>query len=298
MSTGSEELSNIQINNKIEKKCVTKMPCIKVRSISISLNYIITNNNNNKNSFIKDSIENKISKTKRSLTSILIISERKIFKIKRKFFLEKEDNSFDLLFFTENNKIKENKVNKRNEGNKEIIESIRNKIEIDENRIEIKQKKIEANEKKIEIIEDKIETKKEATKKNVNNIEINDVNKNNYLGNIDNCNVNTNIKIKLKKKIDNDNYTQTYTRNDFSERPPNISPLFIGNYNYENKNIFSHSNNTGGNIKESKKIPNNFYNHLLINNEKNERYITTSLNKNNRGKLSTFIFYAPRTIYA
>ena len=96
-----------------------------------------------------------------------------------------------------------------------------------------------------------------------------------------------------KNKIKNDNYTQAYRRNDFNDRPPKVSTLFIHDYDYENKNIFSHSNDTSGNIKESKKIPNIFFNHLLINKENNERYITTSLNKSNKGKLLTFIFYAP-----
>ena len=98
----------------------------------------------------------------------------------------------------------------------------------------------------------------------------------------------------MKKTNNNDNYTQIYNRNDFVDRPPKISSLFMDNYNYENKNIFSHSNKTGGNIKESKKIPNIFYNHILVNNESNRRYTTISFNKNNHGKLSTILFYTPR----
>ena len=69
--------------------------------------------------------------------------------------------------------------------------------------------------------------------------------------------------------------------------------LFKQDYDYENKNIFSHSNDTNGIIKESKKVPVVFYNHLLINNENNERYNATSFNNNNNGKILTFIYYAP-----
>ena len=151
------------------------------------------------------------------------------------------------------------------------------------------------------IKENKMGRKEKEMKKNVNNVnnvKISDVNKNTYIKNSENYLVNKKNNENIKEKIDkNNNYIQIYNRNNFKDKPPKISTLFIHDYEYENKNIFSHSNDTGGEIKESKKISIVFYNHLLINNENNERYIVTSMNKNNSGKLSTFIFYTPRDIY-
>lgn len=42
-----------------------------------------------------------------------------------------------------------------------------------------------------------------------------------------------------------------------------------------------------------KKIPNIFLNHLLINKNQNKKYIKSSINKRNRGKLLTLIYYSP-----
>ena len=269
MCSAPEEFSNIQINDEIENKSIFKMDHIKDDSMSISENSQITNDKSQNTSTTR---KIKINEIQRSITSPLLLSNKKTLYIENEFFPEKEDSAFDLLFFTNKNENDENTKNNKNE------ENLENKIEVKEN--------------KIEVIENKIEIKEEKIKVNVNNIQINDVNKNTCLKNYENCNVNKSVEKNIKKKIDkNDNYSQTYSRSDFSDRPPKVSKLFIHNYNYENKNIFSHSNNICGNIKESKKIPNIFYNHLLINNENNGRYITTSLNKNNNGKLTTFIFY-------
>ena len=264
MSSAPEEFSNIQINDEIENKPIFKMDNIKDDSISISVNSQITNDNS-QNTSNRTTRKNKINEIQHSLTSTLLLSNKKTLYIENEFFPEKEDSAFDLLFFKNKNENEEITENKKDEKNME------NKIEVKENKIEIKEEEIKIN---------------------VNNIQINNVNKNTCLNNYENCNVNKSVEKNINKKIDkNDNYSQTYSRNDFSDRPPKVSKLFIHNYNYENKNIFSHSNNICGNIKESKKIPNIFYNHLLINNENNGRYITTSLNKNNNGKLTTFIFY-------
>ena len=293
MSSAPEEFSNIQIDDEIENKPIIKMDYTKDDSVSISVNSQNTNDNSQITS-VRPSRKNKISKIQRSLTSTLLLSNKKTLYIENEFFPEKEDSAFDLLFFTKKD---ENKETKENEDNKEIKENKTNQENEDikknkENKDEIKDIKIEVKENKIK--ENRIEIKEKETKINVNNIKINDVNNNICIKTKENCNVNNNIQQNLKKKNDkSDTYTQTYSRNDFSERPPKVSTLFMHNYDYENKNIFSHSNDTSGNIKESKKIPNVFYNHLLINNESNERYITTSLNKSNHGKLLTFIFYTP-----
>ena len=111
--------------------------------------------------------------------------------------------------------------------------------------------------------------------------------------NNENYNINKNInKDKLKKNDKNDYYTQTYCRNDFNNKSLKIPDLFKKNNDYKNKNNFFNSNDTYGIIKEPK-VPNVFYNHLLFNNKNNERYTTISFNKNIKGKVVTFIFYAP-----
>ena len=265
MCSAAKECSSIKINDKIKNKTIIKMVYTNVDYISISVSSQVTNDNS-KNISLKDSIKNKI----RPHTPILLLNKKKNSCIKKKIFLKKEKSVFNLYFMTKKN---ENKENNENEANKEIGE---NKIEINENKIKIK---------------------KEEIKNYINNIKINDVNKNICLKANENCIINKNRQKIKKKKIDkDDNYTQTYCRNDFCDRPPKISKLFMEKYDYENKNIFSHSNDTGGYIKKSKKTPHIFYNHLLINNVSNERFITTSLNKRSRGKLLTLIFFSPRII--
>ena len=296
MSSAPEEFSNIQINDEMENRPVIKMDYSKNDSISISVNSQITNDNS-QNSSVRASRRNKISQIQRSLTSTLLLSNRKTLYIENEFFPEKEDSAFDLLFFCKKNEDEENKENKENkEIKEEKTENKDEKIENKENNTENKEiKEIKENNIEIkEIKENKIEIKEAEIKNNVNNVKISVVNNNICLKANENCNINKNIQKNIKKNIvKNDNYTQTYSRNDFGEKPPKVSTLFIHDYDYENKNIFSHSNETAGDILESKKIPNIFYNHLLINKDKNERYITTSLNKNNHGKLLTFLYYAP-----
>ena len=277
MCSTSEEFLNTKINCEKENKAIFKMDCTKDDSI-VSVNSQITSDNSRNNS-VKILRKNETNKIRRSLTSILFLNNKKILNIKNKFFPEKENSDFDLLIITKKNE------NNKNEENTE------KKIEMKENKIEFKENKFEANENKI--------VYKEVLKNNVNNLKNINVNKNTCIKTNENCNVDKNIQKDIKKKNNkNDNYTQTYCRNDFSDRPPKVSRLFMNNYDYENKNIFSHSNDTCANIKESKKIPHIFYDHLLINNENNESYITTSFNKRNHGKLSTFIFYVPRNIFA
>ena len=279
MSSEPEKSSNIQINDEIgNNDPFNKMEYNKDDSISISANSQFTTDNSQNNS-IRTTRKNKINKIQRSLTSTLFLSNKKTLYIEDEFFPDKEDSSIDLLFFT-----------KQNENQEDNVE---NKIEIKENKIEVK--KIEVKENKKEIKENKGEINGNEIQNNVNNVKIGDLNKNTFEKNIVNYSVNKDIKEKINE---NDNYKQTYSKNDFKDKPPKVSSLFMHHYGYENKVFFSYSNDTNGIIEESKKIPNIFYNHLLINNENSERYVTTSFNKNCNGKLSTFIFYAPRTIFA
>ena len=273
MTSAPKGTSNIQINDNLENKNINKMESFKNNSISVSINSQITSYNS-QNTFKRSSRKEKINTIQRPLTPPLFLRSKKAISFKYESFPGKEEGDFDLLFFT-----KKNENNQRSIKNKENVED----------------KKIIKN--KIEIKEKKIEVKKEQTKNsvnNVNNIKFSDVNKNMNIKTSENNKVNINIQKNIKKKTDkNDNYTQIYSRNDFADRPPKIPSLFLKDYDYENKNIFSHSNDTGGFIIESKKISNVFYNHLLINKKNNKRYIITSLNKKNKGKLLTLLFYTP-----
>ena len=266
-----EEYSYTQTISEIENKKIIKTDCFKDDSTCISVNSQITANNS-RTSSVKILRKNQINKIQNSFTSISFLSDKRILNLKKKFFPEKESSDFDLLI------VSKEKENKENEKIKEMKENKVINIEIKENKDKIKE---------------------EDLKKNVNNIKNNFVNRNTCLKTNENYNINKNIQKNIKKGNDiNNNYTQTYTRNDFSDKPPKVSRLFMDIYDYESKNIFSHSNGTCGNIKETKKIPNIFYDHLLINNGNKEKYITASLNKRNHGKLSTFIYYAPRTVFA
>ena len=257
MSIVPETLSTIQINNEVEKKTILKMDYTKDDSVSISINSQITTDDST-NTSIRPSSKNEINTIQLFFISTsLLLNNNKSSYVEKEFFTDKEDSAFNLLL------LRKKKENKKNEENKEVKEYKKDKPEIKKDKIDIKE---EANN-------------------NLNNVNISKVK---------DVNEYKNMQINIEKnKIKNDNYAQAYRRNDFNERPPKVSTLFMHDYGYEKNNIFSHSNDTSGNIKESKKIPNIFFNHLLINKGNNERYIITSLNKRNNGKLLTFIFYAP-----
>ena len=177
MSSAPEEFSNIQINDETENRPVIKMDYSKNDSISISVNSQITNDNSQISS-VRASRKNKISQIQRSLTSTLLLSNKKTLYIENEFFPEKEDSAFDLLFFSKKNEDQENEENKENkeikddktENKEEKIENKENNIENKENKEnkEIKENIIEIKETK----ENKIEIKKEEIKNNVNNVKL------------------------------------------------------------------------------------------------------------------------------
>ena len=264
MRSTPEEFSNIEINDEPENKPVIKKANYKEDSTSISSNSQFTNDNSKIN-FSKFSRKNEINDIQRSLTT-LFLSNRITLYVEEEFFPDKKDNTFDITPMTKKNE------NKKNEEDSKITQNEKGKIEIKINKI----------------------TVKEDSKNNVNNVKNDVLNKNSCMKNNENYNINKNInKDKLKKNDKNDYYTQTYCRNDFNNKSLKIPDLFKQNYDYKNENNFSHSNDTYGIIKEPKKVPNVFYNHLLLNNKNNERFTTISFNKNIKGKVVTFIFYAP-----
>ena len=100
------------------------------------------------------------------------------------------------------------------------------------------------------------------------------------------------------KKLIND-YCQTYDRSDFAEQPPSVSVLFLHDYNYKNEKNFVSVNNTVGKISGASKIPNVFYNHLMVTkniknvNNKEISSCCTSVTKRCKEKLLSIIYYSP-----
>ena len=91
-------------------------------------------------------------------------------------------------------------------------------------------------------------------------------------------------------------YCQSFNKSDFEDQPPAISNLFLHYYNYKNEICFSHINNTFGKINGSDKIPNIFYNHLMISNYINNKgisYCYASVNKRYKEKLLSIIYFSP-----
>ena len=98
----------------------------------------------------------------------------------------------------------------------------------------------------------------------------------------------------IKKKFD---YCQLYRESDFDDQPPSVPSLFLHDYNFKNKNCFSRVNSTLGKINESDKIPNVYYNHLMIHNNINSNnisYCSTSVSKRFKEKLLSIIYYSPK----
>ena len=205
----------------------------------------------------------------RSFSSNLIFSRKNILYVEEEFFADKEESALDLIFIPKEDE---------NETPKEETICEKNNEKTEDKKEEIK---VEINDEK---------EKNEVIEKNVNNIK---VEKNlNSIKIVNNINIKNNDAKNTKKRID-DVYSQNYSRKDFKDKPPNISSLYLHDYDYENKNIFSYSNETNGNINEEKKVPNIFYNHLLTNKTNGKINITTSMNQRHLEKLVTFVYYMP-----
>lgn len=132
----------------------------------------------------------------------------------------------------------------------------------------------------------KIESNEQEKKEIKNILEINGIRDVNKETNV----INTNAINKEKKEENaqkniknkqNDGFTQTYSENDFSKKPPKI-PDFLNA-------VLSYSNNVSN---ETKNFPNCFINHLIINNEKT-KYSKVTINQRNKGKISKIIYYSP-----
>lgn len=78
--------------------------------------------------------------------------------------------------------------------------------------------------------------------------------------------------------------------------PPKCPLLYNHHYNFSNLKNYSFTNESFGEMQKEK-VPNIYYNHLMINKfEKTLNYISTSMttrNSKNKGKLLTMIFYSP-----
>ena len=210
----------------------------------------------------------------------MLLSNHQTLYIENEFFFEKEESAFDLFIC----KIGENinndydiKQNQNKSGANQESGKVENseKKEIENMKNQNQNVEFQRNENKKEKIEKNIEENKEEN--NVKNNSEKILNKPN------------------KKNKKDDGYTQTFSKNDFKDRPPKVSNLFLHEFDYENKNVFSHLNDSFGSINESKKVPNIFYNHLFINkkNNNNGRYVLTSINKRHYEKELTYLYYAP-----
>ena len=111
---------------------------------------------------------------------------------------------------------------------------------------------------------------------------------------------NTNKELFDNKKEDNNILTKNVDnklkiKNYLNKYPPKINHHFDQKFRLENKNTFSHLNESLGSIK-NEKIPNIFLNHLLlkiINKNNEENYISVSLSKRKKSKNTLLIYYSP-----
>ena len=111
---------------------------------------------------------------------------------------------------------------------------------------------------------------------------------------------NTNKELFDNKKEDNNILTKNVDnklkiKNYLNKYPPKINHHFDQKFRLENKNTFSHLNESLGSVK-NEKIPNIFLNHLLlkiINKNNEENYISVSLSKRKKSKNTLLIYYSP-----
>ena len=99
-----------------------------------------------------------------------------------------------------------------------------------------------------------------------------------------------------KKDIYNKNKDISY----MNQKPPQLPSLFNHNYNLENKNIQDCNYNKIYGKLNKETIPNNFYNHLMIDvknknivNNKNKFY-KASITSRNQKKILTILYYYPK----
>ena len=128
-----------------------------------------------------------------------------------------------------------------------------------------------------------ISTKKETDKIISNKNEI-------AKNNVANKSIDNSIQVTIKE---NSSFRR-FDVNNLNKKPPNVSELYITNYKYENENDFSSLNNALGKLKKTKRVPNIFYNHLIVCNQFNvdEKYSRTSINKRYHGKVLTIVYYS------
>ena len=88
-----------------------------------------------------------------------------------------------------------------------------------------------------------------------------------------------------KGDIISDPYNNNSIKNQLDKNPPRVNKQYDHIFNYENNNIFSSFNNVFGEISKCK-IPHNFLDHLMVNNNK------ISLTKRYRAKVLSTIYYS------
>ena len=93
-------------------------------------------------------------------------------------------------------------------------------------------------------------------------------------------------------------YTQKVDVSIMKKSPPKIPGLFFHNYNFEENETISKSNETFGKLNKDI-VPITFYGHLMINKSGKKiinnckKYMKTSITQRNKNKLLTIIYYSP-----
>ena len=154
------------------------------------------------------------------------------------------------------------------------------------------------------------EEKSSNCHKETNYVNINNNNSKNN-DNINSRNVRSNCLTKLDKvkKFDNENTIKKNKNNSkphnnncdlelMKKTPPKMPDIFSHIYDFNNDNTLFKDNETYGTIDRGK-VPNIFYNHLLIYNNKSsytsrfKKKRKISLTQRNKKKLLTIIYYSP-----
>ena len=98
----------------------------------------------------------------------------------------------------------------------------------------------------------------------------------------------------IKRLEKNEFYTQSKDISCMKELAPKLPESMNHEFNLQNKNIVDKkSNETFGELNKGT-IPIIFYNHLLINENKKNKYFKSSITQKNKKKLLTIIYYSPK----
>lgn len=285
------EASNDKINNQDNISIKTKLLCSTQKENITNKDFKLENENysfrlRNTHSFstgtddIKDNDIKKIS----SLKNIKALNILKNSKSKN------EDNSFNKIFLNlSSNEMNSNESDCKQKKFKNIIFS---KIKTNINNVN----------NNVLIFENILKLKKDINNLNINPKNINNINfelnKNKISHKIENNNDNKIFKEDepiVKKSLSNNIKLEKKILKPF---PPKMPNLFYGEYKISGEGQNNHINNDCYIKLNGAKIPNIFYNHLMIKNNnisnKNSKFISISTTNRVKGKLLTILYFCPK----